>query len=191
MKKFIISIIVICFISFSSCGIVDGIFNEFKASGFVLVSNLTILGLLERNIACYYNQNNKFPLALNEFKHYVDSSSNKEILFSKLELDSTTNVSQKYNFEILPFTIHFEPDSPKTYIDSIQIIYCNGNILFSDSLLSDDYDSLIVKTNIFNIEANVYDKGESVYYNNETGIVKTYISKPFVHKISLGNSCIK
>ncbi len=191
MKKFILSIIVICFISFNSCGIFDGIFNEFTASGFVVVSNFTKLELLERNIACYYNQNNKFPLAINEFKHYVDSSSNKEILFSKLELDSTTNVSQKYNFEILPFTIHFEPDSPKTYIDSIQIIYCIGNILFSDSLLSDNYDSLIVETNILNIEANVYDKGESVYYNKESKIVETYISKPFVNKISLKNSCIK
>ena len=176
--------------NFNSCGIFDGFFKEFAASGFVVIVNVSSLEPLEKNITCYYQQNNKFPIEVKEFKYYIDSSNKKVNLYSKLELDSTS-FSHKYNFEIIPYTVHFKPDSPKTYIDSIQIIHCNGSILFNDSLLSDSYDSLIVETRILNVEANVFDKGDSLYYNNETGIVKSYINKPFVHKISLKNSCLK
>ena len=74
MKKFTLSIfILISLISFNDFVIFDGFFKEFTASGFLVMVNLTRLEQLEKNIACYYNQNNKFPIELKDFKYYIDS----------------------------------------------------------------------------------------------------------------------
>jgi hypothetical protein len=135
--------------------------------------------------------NYKFPSHEIELKNLFNTSKNYKNSFSIIEIDSITNNSSKFSFDFYPFVSLTKKDSSNFFIDSIKISQLNGNIKFSDSLFSNEFDSLLVDIEIKNIEATLYTKNDSIFYDNESAIITKRIKEPFSHKISVQNSCQK
>jgi len=190
MKKVINLYLILFTTSLTSCSILSP-FND--ALEFQMVLGVSIYSLedFQKSIACYYNQNNKFPSDKDKIINNIDILNTNNNLFSKLELKQTNINSLKCSFKLFPFVAHAKQDSLNSSIDSIRLSEFAGNLIFNDSLIAKNMDSLMVEMQILNIDATVYKNKNSVYYNNESALFSIFLKHPLVYKISIKSSCVK
>jgi|GEM_PF-5642637 len=189
-----ISVITIPFVLLH-CGFIHKLYQEPLGLGYVVIfSEFRMLGF-EKSIACYYKTHNKYPedeSVLNEFTNALKFSETDTLVFSSLKREQATNSILKYKFQLQPWNGSFKPDSSDSFIDSMRVYQFEGNLIFSDSLIVQHIDSLIVKLEMVTVCATVFIEGDSIHYNN-TRYPDALIDqmKLTVDKISLSNSCLK
>ena len=198
LKKFLaVLVLIISSLSFQYCGLInfDFIYKEpFGYMYVVLITSLKTQGL-EKTLSCYYSTYNEFPKHVSDLNNFIDTlniDNDDNLIFSKLERDYSKYDVLKYRFELAPYATSFNSDSSNFFIDSIRVYKLCGNLIFSDSLIQQNLDSLIVEMEIVSMIATTYEEDDSIYYDDKSSqIFYDGLRKPFAHKISVKNRCIK
>ena len=192
IKKFIrIGLVILIPFLFLSCGIFNGLYKNNTRIMMVMVANMMRTNNLEKNVACFYKNKDKFPednLTLNNFLASLNQNVSDSI-FSNLELLRLSNHSIKYNFKLSPFT---EPisSSPKNYnFDSIKVTKCVGTLIFDDSLFIENKNKLLVKFKIDSLDATFYENEDSIKYSGEDSHI--FQNSASEKLLSIHNSCSK
>jgi hypothetical protein len=150
------------------------------------------INAFERNIFCYYNEFNGFPKENRDLDNFIDSMDivdYRDSVFSKLHLDYVNDNHLKYTFELKPFKEITKSDTSNFFIDSIKVYKYSGNMIFNDSLLVKNIDSMLVETELVSFNATIFIEKDSISYSDEFD--KVFNQKKSFGSHSVKNNCIK
>lgn len=189
MKNYTIKTIILVSLIFSGCGFYNNINKALYSYSIIIFTVDLKITSFEESLACFYDQNSRFPQYPDSLNHFMDTTKAAKDLFSKFQEEHTGSDYQEYSFELEPFTLHFNSYSEKPIIDSIKYNKAIGKILYSDSLISDISDTLLFKFNFSDLEGIVYTDNDSLVFNHEDVIIGNYLKKLNIHKIPYKNIC--
>lgn len=122
-NKMVLSFVLISFIVLK-CVSISHLYKGPIGFGMIMIANSIRLESFEKNIACYYYNYREF-----RFNEVPLDNIDKELIFSTLQKQYSSDQMVKYNFEMKPYTFTSTSDSSESEVDSINILKFIGVLL--------------------------------------------------------------